>query len=157
MRRPEPITGPPVLPPCPLATGHFAYLAILLPLAGGFVCSFIDLSVLLLAWIPFTLGVASAALLRSWWAVLLAPIALSIGTLAGLAAAGTRPNDISDPAFVASLLVFVLLALLPATTGAAIGTPSARRSRAPSDRASPRATTVRRRSLRRSHPRQTCA
>ena len=98
-------------------------LAILLPLAAGLVCSFIDQSLLLVSWIPFTLGVASAALVRSWWAVLLAPAALSIGTLFGLAAAGSGLNDITDPGFAAGLTFFALLALLPAATGAAIGAP----------------------------------
>jgi len=98
-------------------------LAILLPLAAGLACSLIDQSLLLVSWIPFTLGVASAALLRSWWAVLLAPAALSIGTLLGLAAAGSGLNDITDPGFVAGFTVFALLALLPAATGAAIGGP----------------------------------
>jgi hypothetical protein len=102
---------------------HLRALAILLPLVAGFVCSFLDLSVLLLAWLPFTLGVASAALLRSWWAVVLTPVALSLGTVFGLAAAGSRPGDLSDPAFVASLAAFVLLTLLPATMGAAVGAP----------------------------------
>lgn len=98
-------------------------LAILVPLAAGLACSFIDQSLLLVSWIPFTLGVASAALLRSWWAILFAPAALSIGTLLGLAAAGSGLNDISDPGFVVALTFFVLLALLPAATGAAIGVP----------------------------------
>lgn len=98
-------------------------LAILLPLAAGLVCSLIDQSLLLVSWIPFTLGVASAALLRSWWAVLFAPAALSIGTLLGLAAAGSGLNDITDPGFAAGLTFFALLALLPAATGAAIGAP----------------------------------
>ena len=101
-------------------------VAILLPLAAGFVCSFVDLSLLLLAWLPFALGVASGAFLRSWWAVLLTAAALSLGTVFGLAAAGSRPGDLSDPAFVASLAAFVLLTLLPATTGAAVGTPLGR-------------------------------
>jgi len=98
-------------------------LGIALPLAAGLVCAFFDQSLLLVSWIPFTLAVASAALLRSWWAVLLAPLALSIGTLFGLAAAGSRPNDIADPGFAAGLIFFVFLALLPAATGAAIGAP----------------------------------
>jgi hypothetical protein len=98
-------------------------LAILLPLAAGLVCSFIDQSLLLVSWIPFIVAVASAALLRSWWAVLIAPAALGIGTLLGLLAAGSGPNDITDPGFVAGLIVFALLALLPSATGAAIGAP----------------------------------
>jgi hypothetical protein len=98
-------------------------LAILLPLVAGLICSFIDQSLLLVSWIPFTVGVASAALLRSWWAVLIAPAALSIGTLLGLAAAGSGPSDITDPGFAAGLTFFVLLALVPSATGAAIGAP----------------------------------
>jgi hypothetical protein len=107
----------------PSWSSQLRILGILLPLAAGLACSFIDQSLLLLSWIPFTLGVASGALLRSWWAVLLAPAALSIGTLSGLAAAGSSPNDIADPGFVAGLTFFVLHALLPAATGAAIGAP----------------------------------
>jgi hypothetical protein len=98
-------------------------LGILLPLAAGLICAFLDQSLLLVSWIPFTVGVASAALLRSWWAVLLTPAALSLGTLFGLAAAGSGLNDIADPAFGASLTFFVLLALLPLAIGAAIGAP----------------------------------
>jgi hypothetical protein len=98
-------------------------LGILLPLAAGLVCSFIDQSLLLISWIPFALGVASAALLRSWWAVLVAPAALGIGTLFGLAVAGSSLSGIADPSFGAGLTFFVLLALLPLATGAAIGTP----------------------------------
>ena len=107
----------------PVWSSRLRILGILLPLAAGLVCSFIDQSLLLVSWIPFTLGVASAALLRSWWAVLLAPAALSIGTLLGLAFAGSGLNDVTDPGFAAGLTVFVLLALLPSATGAAIGAP----------------------------------
>ena len=92
-------------------------------LTAGLICSLIDQSLLLVSWIPFTLGVASAALLRSWWAVLFAPAALSIGTLLGLLAAGIGLNDITDPGFAAGLTFFALLVLLPAATGAAIGAP----------------------------------
>jgi hypothetical protein len=98
-------------------------LAILLPLAAGLACSLTDQSLLLVSWIPFTVGAASAALLRSWWAVLLAPAALSTGTLLGLLAAGSGLNDITNPGFAAGLTIFALLALLPAATGAAIGAP----------------------------------
>jgi hypothetical protein len=107
----------------PVWSSRLRILGILLPLAAGLVCSFIDQSLLLVSWIPFTLGAASAALLRSWWAVLFAPVALSIGTLVGLAAAGSSLNDITDPGFIAGLTFFMLLALLPSATGAAIGAP----------------------------------
>jgi hypothetical protein len=94
---------------------------ILLPLAAGLVCAFIDQSLLLVSWIPFTVAAVSTAFVRSWWAVLITPAALSIGTLFGLLAAGSGPNDITDPSFAAGLTFFALLALLPAATGAAIG------------------------------------
>jgi hypothetical protein len=66
---------------------------------------------------------SSRTLLRSWWAVLLAPAALSIGTLCGLAVAGSSLNGIADAGFGATLAFFVLLALLPAATSAALGAP----------------------------------
>ena len=110
-------------PAMPVWRSPLCVLGIALPLAAGLVCAFLDQSLLLVSWIPFTLAVASAALLRSWWAVLLAPLALSIGTLLGLAAAGSGLNDIADPGFAAGLTFFVFLALLPAAIGAAIGAP----------------------------------
>jgi len=107
----------------PVWGSRLRILGILLPLAAGLVCAFIDHSLLLASWIPFTVGAASAALLRSWWAVLVAPAAVSIGTVFGLLAAGSGPNDVTDPGFGVGLTFFVLLALLPSATGAAIGAP----------------------------------
>ena len=110
-------------PAMPVWRSPLCVPGIALPLAAGLVRAFLDQSLLLVSWIPFTLAVASAALLRSWWAVLLAPLALSMGTLFGLAAAGSGLNDVADPSFAAGLIFFVFLALLPAATGAAIGAP----------------------------------
>ena len=72
------------------------------------------------AWLPFLLGVAGAAILRSWWALLAIPLALVIGTLLG-----THPDSFhpSAPGFIAATALFVLLALVEVTIGAAIGVP----------------------------------
>jgi hypothetical protein len=59
-------------------------LGIVLPIAAGLVCSNVDLSILLLAWMPFLLGVLSAVVLRSWWSLLIVPLALAIGMFPSL-------------------------------------------------------------------------
>jgi hypothetical protein len=98
------------------------------------VCAKVDLSILLLAWLPFLLGVAGAAILRSWRALLEIPLALAIGTLlSSILSDGLHPTD---PGFIAGTALFVLLALVPATIGAAIGVPLGHELEqlAPSDR-----------------------
>ena len=105
-----------------------------LPFLVALVCSSIDLSILLLAWLPFLLGVAGAAILRSWRALLEIPLALAIGTLlSSVLTDGLHPTD---PGFIAGTGLFVLLALVPATIGAAIGVPLGHELEelAPSDR-----------------------
>ncbi len=95
-------------------------LGVALPFVVALVCSYIDLSILLLVWLPFLLGVAAAAILRSWWALLAIPIALVIGTLLGIVPHGLHPTN---PGFIAGTALFVLLALVEVTIGAAIGVP----------------------------------
>jgi hypothetical protein len=95
-------------------------LGVALPFLVALVCSEVDLSILLLAWLPFLLGVVSAAILRSWWALLAIPLALMIGTLLGIVPDGLHPTD---PGFIAGTALFVLLALVEVTIGAAIGVP----------------------------------
>jgi hypothetical protein len=98
-------------------------LGVALPFVMALVCSYVDLSILLLAWLPFLLGVVGAAILRSWWALLAIPLALVIGTLPSIVFSpdGLHPTD---PGFVAGTVLFVILALVPVTIGAAIGVPS---------------------------------
>ncbi|HXJ78792.1 MAG TPA: hypothetical protein VMS64_08945 [Candidatus Methylomirabilis sp.] len=107
----------------PIWSGRLRAAGALLPLAAGIACSLVDQSLLLAAWIPFTFGAIGAALLRSWWAVLVAPAALSLGVLSGLAAAGRGSSGSGHPGFALGLALFVILAVVPAATGAAIGAP----------------------------------
>ena len=89
-------------------------LGVALPFVVALVCSEIDLSVLMLAWLPFLLGVVGAAILRSWWALLAIPLALIIGTLPSIV---LSPDGLhaTDPGFIAGTALFALLALLPVT------------------------------------------
>ena len=88
----------------------------------GLLCSYVDLSILLLAWIPFLVGVVSGAFIRSWWGLLLVPIALTIGILPSVIV-GSGSFDLTAPSFAAAATLFVLLALFPIVVGAAIGIP----------------------------------
>ena len=98
-------------------------LGVVVPLVVSFVCPFIDLSLLLVVWIPFLLGVVSAALLRSWWAVLVVPTALSIGAILSIILReGGLPN-IAAPGFVEGVTLFVFFGVVPMAIGAAIGAP----------------------------------
>ena len=95
-------------------------ISVALPFVVALVCSEIDLSILLVAWLPFLLGVVGAAILRSWWALLAIPLALVLGTLLSIFPDGIHP---SAPGFIAGTTLFVLLALVEVTIGAAIGVP----------------------------------
>ena len=96
-------------------------LGVAVPFLVAFVCSSIDLSIVLLPWLPFLVGVAGAAILRSWWALFEIPLALAIGTLlSSVLTDGLHPTD---PGFIATTALFVLLAPVPATIGAALGVP----------------------------------
>ena len=88
----------------------------------GLVCSYVDLSILLLAWFPFLVGVVSGAFIRSWWGLLLVPIALTLGILPSVIV-GSGSFDLTAPSFAAAATLFVLLALFPIMVGAAIGIP----------------------------------
>lgn len=101
-------------------TSQLRLLGVALPFVVALVCSEVDLSILLVAWLPFLLGVAGAAILRSWWALLAIPLALAVGTLLGTLPDGIHPTD---PGFIAGTALFVVLALVEVTIGAAIGVP----------------------------------
>jgi hypothetical protein len=98
-------------------------LGVVMPLVVGVICSFIDLSYILVMWFPFLLGIVSAALFRSWWAVLVVPIALSLGTLLGIILRDGGLPNIASPGFVQGVTLLVLFGVVPMIIGAAIGAP----------------------------------
>jgi hypothetical protein len=106
-------------------------LGVAVPLVGGFALAFpidIPLNMYLLMLVPLLVGVASAGLLRSWWAMLIVPIAFSVGffmsntfqmsgfDLQNWAASGFEGVDI-----------LVFLGVMPVAIGVAIGTPIAKK------------------------------
>ena len=94
-------------------------------MVGGFALAFpiIPLPVVYLM-VPLLVGVVSAGLLRSWWAMLIVPVAFSVGfflssifqmggfNLQNWAASGFEGVDI-----------LVILGVVPVAIGIAIGTP----------------------------------
>jgi hypothetical protein len=98
-------------------------LGIAVPFVVSLICAFIDLSILFLPWATFLLGVISAALLRSWWALLIVPIAIAIGTLPKIIFISHGLPDPTSPGFIAGAILFLLVGLFPSTIGAAIGVP----------------------------------
>jgi hypothetical protein len=98
-------------------------LGVAVPFIVTLACGFIDLSILFLPWVAFLLGVLSAALLRSWWALLVAPVALIIGTLPKIMVISHGLPDMASPGFMAAVALFLLAVLVPVTIGAAIGVP----------------------------------
>jgi hypothetical protein len=80
----------------------------------------IDLSILFLPWVAFLLGVLSAALLRSWWALLLVPAAITLGILPKILFIAHGLPDMTSPGFIAGVIL-LLPDLVSATIGAAIG------------------------------------
>jgi hypothetical protein len=101
-------------------------LGIAIPFVVSLVCALSDLSILFLPWLTFLLGVASATLLRSWRALLVVPVALTIGALPGIIVSAHGLPDATAPGFIAGVVLFVLLGLISATIGAAIGVPLGR-------------------------------
>lgn len=100
-------------------------LGIAVPFVVSLVCSYVDLSILMVSWMALLLGVVSAALLRSWWALLVLPVAFTVGTLPGILSSSGFP-DVTGSGFIAGATLFVLLALVHLTFGAAIGVPLGR-------------------------------
>jgi len=103
-------------------TPRLTLLGIAVPLVVSLVCAFTDLSILFLPWVAFLVGVVSAALLRSWWALLVVPIALAVGTLPKIILISHGLPDMTFPGFVAGFSLF-LPELISAAIGAAIGVP----------------------------------
>lgn len=95
-------------------------------LVGGIVCSLptaVPMAVYLV--LPLVVGVASAALLRSWWAVVIVPVAFRVGfLLVGLPLAGAFDSVALRSSEATSEVLAILygLNLVPVAIGIAVGT-----------------------------------
>ena len=102
-------------------------LGVAVAVGGGVVCSLptaVPLAVVLV--LPLLVGVVSAALVRSWWALLVVPVAFRVGfLLISLPLAGGF--DVlarsSTEGTIESLGILYGLQLLPVALGIALGTP----------------------------------
>jgi hypothetical protein len=95
-------------------------LGVVVPLVGGFAQFFpspLPLGVYFL--VPLLVGVVSAGLLHSWWAVLVVPVAFSIGAMLSFLFQGMA-IDLSSPEGVDIVMVF---GVVPIAIGTVIGTP----------------------------------
>ena len=102
-------------------------LGVVMPLVASFVYAFIDPLFLLTIWFWFLLGVVCGGLLRSWWAILILPVAFSMGILLSSIFLGDRVfQTILAAPFWAGGSVFIFLlwfGAIPLAIGAAICTP----------------------------------
>ena len=102
-------------------------LGVAVSVGGGMVLSLptaVPLAVVLV--LPLVVGVVSAALLRSWWALLIVPVAFRVGfLLVGIPLAGGF--DVlarsSSEGIVEVFTILYGLQLVPVALGIAIGTP----------------------------------
>jgi hypothetical protein len=95
-------------------------LGVVVALVGGFVQFFpspLPLGVYFL--VPLLVGVVSAGLLHSWWAMLVVPVAFSIGAVLSFLFQGMG-IDLSSPEGVD---IFVVFGVVPIVIGTLIGTP----------------------------------
>jgi hypothetical protein len=101
-------------------------LGVIVPLVASFACSFIDLSLLTMG-IPFLLGVVSAGLLRSWWSILIVPVAFSMGLFLSsiFLGDGIFLSSMANPVFAGkpAYAFLAVFGVVPVAIGAAIGTP----------------------------------
>ena len=103
-------------------------LGVALAVLGGIVCSLpthVPMALYLL--LPLVVGVVSAALLRSWWAILIVPVAFRVGfLLVGIPLAGAFDSLAlgSSEATVEVFLTLYGLQLVPVAIGMAIGIPT---------------------------------
>jgi hypothetical protein len=104
-------------------------LGVVLPLVGGFSRAFPipgDLPLLAIFFLPVVIGVVSAGLFRSWWAMLIVPVAYTVGFyLAGVYRSGTFDYVLnsSPDGILEGPALLVGLGVVPIAIGAAIGIP----------------------------------
>jgi len=102
-------------------------LGVAVSVGGGMVLSLptaVPLAVALV--LPLIVGVVSAALLRSWWALLIVPVAFRVGfLLVGISLAGAF-DVLARSSSEGTLEIFTILyglQLVPVALGIALGTP----------------------------------
>ncbi len=133
IRRPEEETVPPLdqkQPSRPASSWRgwnfwLRVLGVVVPLVGGFAFSFpnpLPLAVVVLE--PILMGFVAAALLRSWWAMLIVPVGLSAGFFLGniFQMGGLDLQSWAASGFEGVDIV-VILGVVPVAIGVAIGTP----------------------------------
>jgi hypothetical protein len=104
-------------------------LGVVVPLVGGFFRAFPipgDIPLLAIFFLPVLIGVVSAGLFRSWWAMLLIPVAYTVGFyLAGVYRSGTFDYVLnsSPDGILEGTALLVGLGVVPIAIGAAIGIP----------------------------------
>jgi hypothetical protein len=102
-------------------------LGVVLPLVGGFSRAFqIDIPLEVYLLVPVLIGVVSAGLYRSWWAMLIVPVAYTVGFyLAGVYRSGTFDYVLnsSPDGLLEGTALLVGLGVVPIAIGAAIGIP----------------------------------
>ncbi len=100
-------------------------LGVVVPLVVGFALAFpIDIPLGVYLLVPVLVGVVSAGLLRSWWAMLIVPVAFSVGFFLSniLQMGGFDLQDWAASGFE-GVDILVILGVVPVEIGVAIGTP----------------------------------
>ena len=102
-------------------------LGVAIAVGGGVLCSLPNaLSLVVALALPLVVGVVSAALVRSWWALLIVPVAFRVGfLLAGIPLAGGF-DVLARSSSEGAVEVFTILyglQLVPVALGIALGTP----------------------------------
>jgi hypothetical protein len=102
-------------------------LGVVVPLVGGFALAFpINIPVIegLYLLMPLLVGVVSAGLLRSWWAMLIVPVAFSVGFfLSNIFQMGGFDLQNWAASGFEGILMLVFLGVVPVAIGVAIGNP----------------------------------
>lgn len=102
-------------------------LGAVVPLVGGFSRAFqIDIPLEVYLLVPILIGAVSASLFRSWWAMLIVPVAYTVGFyLAGVYRSGTFDYVLnsSPDGILEGTALLVGLGVVPIAIGAAIGIP----------------------------------
>ena len=95
-------------------------------IATGYIFNtLIDVPPIVDFFVPILVGVVSACLLRSWWAMLIIPVAFSVGAFLGFALTigGFDQMNIGTSGFFEGAVFVGILGILPVEVIVAIGIP----------------------------------